>query len=119
MHYFQLPTERVEYLQLAFTTAAPGLVGRWGTPVARFSVAAWDAPDTPPVWQLAGRPLHLSLDGEWVSVFDKAAGKVRITRVGARRPAAVVDRNREADNVWTAVAPGGVALAWKDGAVTV
>jgi WD40 repeat protein len=31
----------------------------------------------------------------------------------------VVDRHRGANNVWTAVAPGGVAVAWKDGALTV
>jgi WD40 repeat protein len=53
-----------------------------------------------------------------VSVFDKGAGKVRITQVGAPGPTAVVDRDREADNVWTAVAPGGAAVAWKDDALT-
>src|SRR5262245_22664485 len=119
MHYFELPTERVEYLQLAFPAAGQGLVARWGTQVTPFTVATWDAPGTPPVWQLRGRPLNLSPDGEWVSIFDKGAAKVKITRVGAKRPAVVVDRARGADNVWTAVAPGGVALAWKDGAVTV
>jgi WD40 repeat protein len=116
---FELPTNRIEYLQLAFPAAGPGLVAYWGTQFAPFTVAAWDGPDTPPRWQLTGRSLHLSPDGEWVSAFDKGAGKVRITRVGARRPAAVVDRDKGADNVWTAVAPGGVAVAWKDGAVTV
>jgi WD40 repeat protein len=53
-----------------------------------------------------------------VSVFDKEAGEVRITRVGAQGPAAVVGRDGGADNVWTAVAPGGVAVAWKDGQLT-
>jgi hypothetical protein len=65
------------------------------------------------------RPLCLSPDGEWVSVFDKGAGEVRITRVGAPGPAAVVGRDKGADNVWTAVAPGGAAVAWKDGGLTV
>lgn len=116
---FELPTDRIEYLQLAFPAAGPGLVARWGTQVTPFTVAAWDGPDTPPRWQLTDRPLNLSPDGEWVSVFDRAAGEVRITRVGAPRPAAVVDRDKGADNVWTAVAPGGVAVAWKDGGLTV
>jgi WD40 repeat protein len=116
---FELPTDRVEYLQLALRASGPGLVACWGTQFTPFTVAAWDGPDTPPRWQLTDRPLSLSPDGEWVSVFDKDAGKVRITRVGARRPAAVVDRDPGAENVWTAVAPGGVAVAWKDGARTV
>lgn len=54
-----------------------------------------------------------------MSVFDKDAGEVRVTRVGAQAPAAVVGRDTGADNVWTAVAPGGIAVAWKDGALTV
>jgi WD40 repeat protein len=116
---FNLPTDRIEYLQLAFAAVGPGLVAHWGTQVTPFTVATWDAPDTPPVWQLTGAALCLSPDGEWVSVFDKGAGKVRITRVGAQRPTAVVDRDKGADNVWTAVAPGGVAVAWKDDARTV
>src|SRR5262249_6061241 len=92
-----------------------GLIARWGTQITPFTVAAWDNPGTPTAWQLTDGRLCLSPDGEWVSVFDKDAGKVRITRVGAQGPAAVVDRDRGADNVWRAVAPGGVALAWKDG----
>jgi WD40 repeat protein len=116
---YQLPTDEIDYLQLAFPAAAPGLVARWGTQVTPFTVATWDGPDTPPGWHLTDRPLSLSPDGEWVSVFDKRAGKVTITRVGAQEPAAVVGRDKGADNVWTAVAPGGVAVAWKDGAVTV
>jgi WD40 repeat protein len=115
---FEVPTDRIEYLQLALPAAGPGLVARWGTQVTPFTVATWDGPDTPPGWQLTDRPLHLSPDGEWVSVFDKDAGKVRITRVGAQGPAAVVDRDMGAANVWTAVAPGGVAVAWKDGMYT-
>jgi WD40 repeat protein len=116
---FELPTDEVEYLQLAFPAAGPGLVARWGTQITPFTVAAWDNPGKRPAWKLTSRRLHLSPDGEWVSVFDKDAGEVRITRVGARRPAAVVARDKGADNVWTAVAPGGVAVAWKDDAVTV
>jgi hypothetical protein len=115
---FELPTDRVEYLQLAFPVAGPGLVARWGTQSTPFTVAAWDGPGTPPGWQLTDHHLDLSPDGEWVSAFDKDAGKVRITRVGAQGPAAVVGRDRGADNVWTAVAPGGVAVAWKDDALT-
>jgi WD40 repeat protein len=53
-----------------------------------------------------------------VSVYDQEAGEVRITRVGTKKPTAVVDRDKRAENVWTAVAPGGVAVAWKDGAFT-
>lgn len=119
MLYFEVPTDRVEYLQLAFPAVGPGLVACWGTQGTPFTVAAWDNPGTPPAWKLTDGRLCLSPDGEWVSVFDKDVGKVRITRVGARRPAAVVDRDRGADNVWTAVAPGGVALAWKDGPQTI
>jgi WD40 repeat protein len=117
--YFTLPTRRVEYLQLALPVVGPGLIACWGTQITPFTVATWDAPNTPPVWQLTARPLNLSPDGEWVSVYDKQAGKVKITRVGAKRPTAVVDRDKEADNVWTAVAPGGVAVAWKDEPFTV
>src|SRR5205085_2720242 len=91
----------------------------WGTQFTPFTAAAWDGPNTPPGWQLTDHALHLSPDGEWVSVFDRDAGEVRITRVGAPGPAAVVGRDGKADNVWTAVAPGGVAVAWKDGALTV
>jgi hypothetical protein len=116
---FELPTDRVEYLQLAFPAAGPGLVARWGTQSTPFTVAAWDDPGRPPGWQLTDHPLHLSPDGEWVSVFDQGAGEVRITRVGAPGPAATVGRDRGADNVWTAVAPGGVAVAWKDDPLTV
>jgi len=119
MLYFELPTGRVEYLQLGFPASNPGLVARWGTQITPYTVATWDAPGTLPVWQLTDRPLNLSPDGEWVSVYDKVAGEVRITRVGAQGPAAVVDRNKGADNVWTAVAPGGVAVAWKDDPLTV
>src|SRR5262245_10085212 len=116
---FELPTDRVEYLQLAFPAAGPGLVALWGTQFTPFTVAAWVDPGTPPGWQLTDRPLHLSPDGEWVSVFDKGAGEVRVTRVGAQGPAAVVGRDKGDDNLWTAVAPGGVAVAWKDDALTV
>jgi WD40 repeat protein len=116
---FELPTDRVEYLQLAFPPAGPGLVARRGTQSTPFTVAAWDDPGAPPGWQITDHPLHLSPDGEWVSVFDQGAGEVRITRVGARGPAATVGRDRRADNVWTAVAPGGVAVAWKNDPLTV
>lgn len=116
---FELPTDEIEYLQLALPAAGPGLVACWGTQITPFTVATWDSPGTPPRWQLTDGRLNLSPDGEWVSVFDKGAGKVRITRVGAQKPAAVLDRNKRADNVWTAVAPGGVAVAWKDDAVTI
>ncbi len=116
---FELPADRIEYLQLAFPAAGPGLVASWGTQFTPFTVAAWDGPGTPPRWQRTGRPLQLSSDGEWVSAFDWVTGKVSITRVGARRPAAVVERDKGADDVWTAVAPGGAAVAWKDGALTV
>ena len=115
---FELPTGRIEYLQLGFPVCGPGLVARWGTQTSPFTVATWDAPGTPPLWQLTDRPLQLSPDGEWVSVYDKSAGEVRITRIGARGPATVVARDQGADNVWTAVAPDGVAVAWKDGPLT-
>jgi hypothetical protein len=115
---YKLPTDQIEYLQLAFPAAGPRLVAGWGTQFTPFTVATWDGPNTRPGWQLTDRPLNLSPDGEWVSVFDKGAGKVRITRVGATGPAAVVGRDKGAENVWTAVAPGGVAVAWKDEALT-
>jgi WD40 repeat protein len=116
---FELPTDRVDYLDLAFPAGGPGLVARWGTQVTPFTVGAWDGPGTRAGWQLTDGRLVLSPDGEWVSVFDKRAGEVRITRVGAKGPTAVVDRDKGADNVCTAVAPGGVAVAWKDGPLTV
>jgi hypothetical protein len=119
MLHFELPTDRVEYLQLSLPVSGPGLVARWGTQITPFTVATWDAPSTPPVWQLTDRHLDLSPDGEWVSVYDKGAGEVRITRVGAEGPTAVVGRDKKAENVWTAVAPGGVAVAWKDEPFTV
>jgi hypothetical protein len=112
---FELPTDHVEYLQLTLPPA--GLVARWGTQITPFTVAVWGDPGTPS-WQMTDRPLNLSPDGEWVSVFDKSAEKVKITRVGAKRQSAIVSRGR-AENVWTAVAPDGVAVAWKDDAVTV
>src|SRR5262249_26964931 len=83
------------------------------------TVAAWDGPGTAPAWQLTARTLCLSPDGEWVSAFDQPTGKVRITRVGAKRPTTVLARDKRARNVWTAVAPGGVAVAWKDEPFTV
>lgn len=119
MLQFELPTDWIEYLQLAVPTTGLGLVARWGTQTTPFTVAVWDNLGSPPGWQLTGRPLHLSPDGEWVSIFDKDAGEVRITRVGAQGPAAVVGRDKGVDNVWTAVAPGGVAVAWKENAITV
>jgi WD40 repeat protein len=54
-----------------------------------------------------------------VSVFDKRTREVRATQVGATDPAAVVGRDGAADNVWTAVVPGGVAVARKEDATTV
>jgi WD40 repeat protein len=116
---FELPTNWIEYLRLAFPPAGPGLVARWGTQSTPYTVATWDGPAIPSGWQLSARTLCLSPDGEWVSEFDRLAGKVQITRVGAKKPTAVVDRDRGADNVWTAVAPGGSAVAWKDDAFTV
>jgi WD40 repeat protein len=119
MLHFELPTDRVDYLQLAFPAAGSGLVARWGTQITPFTVAVWEMPGTPPAWQLTDRPLNLSPDGEWVSVYDRGAGEVRVTRVGAKKPTAVVERDKKADNVWTAVAPGGAAVAWKDGGFAV
>jgi WD40 repeat protein len=110
-----LPTDRIDYLKLAFPASGLGLVARWGTQFTPYTVTSWDNPGMPPAWQLTDGRLCLSPDGEWVSVFDKDAGKVRITRVGAQSPTAVLPRDRAADNLWTAVAPGGVAVAWKDG----
>jgi WD40 repeat protein len=114
---FNLPAERIDYLQLAFAAAGSGLVTRWGTQFTPYTVATWDAAGTPSGWQLTGAALCLSPDGEWVSVFDKGDGKVRITRVG-EQTTAVVDRGKGAENVWTAVAPGGTEVAWKDGVRT-
>jgi hypothetical protein len=119
MLHFELPTDRVEYLQLSLPVSGPALVARWGTQTTPFTVAIWDAPGTPPAWQLTDGRLNLSPDGAWVSVYDKSAGEVRITRVGAEGPTAVVGRGKKADNVWTAVAPDGVAVAWKDEPFTV
>ena len=115
MQRFELPTDRAEYLQLAFPASGAGLVALWRSRNTPLTVAAWDQPGAPPVWQLTDLLLHLSPDGEWVSVFDKPAGKVRIIPVGAERPVAVMARDKGAENVWTAVAPGGTAVAWKDG----
>ena len=119
MLHFKLPTDRIDYLQLAFPATGLGLVAWWGTQITPFTVAAWDDPAASPGWQRTDGRQILSPDGEWVSVFDKDAGKVRITRVGSRKPTAVVDRDKVAENVWTAVAPGGVAVAWKDEPFTV
>lgn len=113
-----LPTDEVEYLQLAFPAAGPGLVVRWGTQLDPYTVATWDGGDAPG-WQLVGRHMHLSPDGEWVSDYDKDAGLVTVTRVGAGEPTAVVVRGKGIDNVWTAVAPGGSAVAWIEGRVTI
>lgn len=116
---FQLPTDRIEYLQLAFPAAGYQLVARWGTQTGPFTVAAWDDFAKPPVWELTDGPaLELSPDGEWVSVFHKYSETVTITRVGASIPHAIVQRAKS-DNVWTAVAPGGDAIAWKEDAFTV
>lgn len=41
---FELPTDWVEYLQLAFPATGLGLVARWGTRTIPFTVAAWDEP---------------------------------------------------------------------------
>ena len=116
---YELPTDRVDYLQLALPAGGPGLVAHWGTQTTPFTVAAWDRPGRRPAWRLTDGRLCLSPDGEWVSVFDKDAGEVRVTRVGAEGPVAAVKRDKKADNVWTAVAPGGTAVAWKDHAQTV
>ena len=113
---FNLPTERIDYLQLGLSANGAGLVARWGTQHTPFTVATWDEPGTPPVWQITDRHLDLPPDGEWVSIFDRVAGEVRIIQVGAQSPASVIDRDGRAENVWTAVAPGGVAVAWKEDA---
>ncbi|WP_165252344.1 WD40 repeat domain-containing protein [Paludisphaera soli] len=118
MTRIEMPTERIDYLQLALPTAGPALVARWGTQWDPFTVAAWDGLETPPGWMLTERVLHLSPDGEWASTFDEKSGEVRVTRVGASGPASVLSRDGGAGNVWTAVAPGGVAVAWMEGAVT-
>jgi WD40 repeat protein len=115
---FELPTDRIDYLQLALPASGALLVARWGTQTDPYTVAAWGKSGKRPRWQLTDGRLCLSPDGEWVSVYDRKAGEVRVTRVGAKKPSAVVDRGR-ADNVWTAVAPGGVAVAWKDEPYTV
>jgi hypothetical protein len=47
---FELPTDRIDYLQLALPAAGPGLVARWGTQITPFTVATWSTPDTPPGW---------------------------------------------------------------------
>lgn len=115
MLQFKLPTDRIDYLQLALPATSPALVARWGTQTTPFTVATWDKLSDPPVWQLkAPRLLNLSPDGEWVSVFDKAAGDVRITRVGAQSPMAVLARDKGIDHAWVAVAPGGIAVVWKE-----
>lgn len=119
MLHIELPTDQIDYLQLAFPATGPGLVVRWGTQFTPFTVAVWDNLGAPPSWQLTDRPLHLSPDGGWVSVFDRSAGEVRITRVGAPRTEAVLDRDRNAKSVWTAVAPNGGVIAWKDDLLTV
>jgi WD40 repeat protein len=119
MLVYQLPTDFIEYLQLAFPATGMGLVVSWGTQTTPWTVAVFDEPGTPPTWELTARPLCLSPDGEWVSVYDKETGKVRINRIGVKGRATVVDRSKGADNVWTAVAPGGGAVAWKDGQHTV
>ena len=46
-------------------------------------------------------------------------GEVEIIRIGARKPIAVVPRDKKADNAWTTVAPKGAAVAWKDKGFTV
>ncbi|HUR53580.1 MAG TPA: WD40 repeat domain-containing protein [Gemmataceae bacterium] len=119
MQIIQLPTDRIEYLKLALPSAGPGLVAEWGTQITPFTVAAWDHAGMPTGWQLTSQTLNLAPDGEWVSVFYKPSREVRVTRVGAGGPSAVVRRPGKTDNVWTAVAPGGVAVAWKDDTVTV
>lgn len=111
---FLLPTDRIEYLQLAFPVAGYQLVARWGTQTGPFTVAAWDDFANPPVWKLTDGPaLQLSPDGEWVSVYDSSHGTVTVTRVGASQPHAVY-RREPASNVWTAVSPGGDLVAWKE-----
>jgi WD40 repeat protein len=113
---FELPDDRIEYLQLALPAA--GLVARWGSQITPYTVAMWDGPGKPQ-WKRKDEHLHLSPDGEWVSVFDRPSGEVRVTRVGAKKPASVVARAKGIDNVWTAVAPGGIAVAWKEDGFTV
>ncbi|VTR96276.1 wd40 repeat-containing protein : Uncharacterized protein OS=Galerina marginata CBS 339.88 GN=GALMADRAFT_139557 PE=4 SV=1: WD40 [Gemmata massiliana] len=115
---FELPTDRIEYLQLALPSSGPALVVRWGTQTSPFTVAAWDDIGSDPSWKLTERNQNLSPDGQWVSVFDQDAGKVRVTRVGDKSPTAVVNRSKKAENVWTGVAPGGTAVAWKDDTTT-
>jgi WD40 repeat protein len=119
MIQFELPTTRIEYLDLALPAAGTGLVAKWGTQTTPYTIATWDAPGEPPTWQLTDLRQQLSPDGEWASVFDRETGEVRVTSIGANRPAAVLRRKGDLDNVWTAVAPGGTAVAWKDGRVTV
>ena len=76
-------------------------------------------PRAKPDWKITDKNLHLSPDGEWVSVFGKSVGEVQIIRIGARKPIAVVPRDKKADNAWTTVAPKGAAVAWKDKGFTV
>ena len=63
--------------------------------------------------------LNLSPDGAWVSVFDEVAGKVRITRSGSAATGSRGGLVTGAVDVWTAVAPGVLAVAWKHDAQTV
>ncbi|QEH34160.1 hypothetical protein OJF2_26950 [Aquisphaera giovannonii] len=119
MFSFQIPTDRVDYLQVAFAAIGPGLVVRWGTQFTPYTVSTWDAPGSPSGWKLTAPALCLSPDGEWASAYDKGSGEVRVTRVGEGKPSAVVGRGVGAGNVWTAVAPGGSAVAWKDDSYTV
>jgi WD40 repeat protein len=114
---FQLPTDRVTYLQLAFPACATGLVVRWGHP---YTVATWDGAGRPLGWQLSAlfSPC-LSPDGEWVSSIEERGRKARIIRVGAAEPTAVLEVGEKAAGAWSAVAPGGVAVAWKDDQFTV
>jgi len=116
--YFTLPTDRIDYLQLTFPANGLGLIARWGTQFTPITVGVWDSPGTGPIWQRTDQRQNLSPDGEWVSAFDKEAREVRITRVGAPSTFAVLSRDAT-DNVWTAVAPGGAAVAWKDDSFTV
>jgi WD40 repeat protein len=119
MLQFNLPTDRVDYLQLVLPASGLGLIAEWGSGHTEFTAAIWNAPDSPPNWQLTDRRLNLSPDGEWVSVFDQDLGVVRVTQVGAAEPMVSLPRNKQEVNVWTAVAPGGVAVAWKDDPFTV
>ena len=111
---FQLPTDRVHNLQLAFHKEGAGLVASWRSSHSSCTIVSWDNLEQNPDWQLSDILLYLSPDGEWVSLFDKEIGEVRITRVGQSEPTAVIERDKSARNVWTAVAPDGVALAWKE-----